>query len=253
MTRTPPGSAPDIGPLRHDRRVGRLRFVVTGGADMSVTTPDGPRARVAASLGIAAERLLLPRQVHSDTVLTVDDVGVDKTRVGASWTDGPPEADGLLISTPGTAVGVLAADCMPLLLGDPERGVAAAVHVGRRGLHLGIAAVAVARLAGAGATRLLAVVGPTVCGRCYEVPQQMHDEVVVDVPAATARTRSGTWSLDIPAGVREQLRAAAASAGVRVQVDDSWAGCTVEDPDSFSHRRDAPTGRHAALVMVEPL
>ena len=263
MTRTPPGSAPDTSLLRHDRRVGRLRLVVTGGADMSDNGSDGPRARLAAALGVAPERLLLPRQVHAATVLTVDgltDDGTATVTLGASggtdaasgWADGPPEADGLLVRGPGTAVGVLAADCMPLLLGDPERGLAAAVHVGRRGLHLGIAEVAVTRLVAAGATRLLAVVGPTVCGRCYEVPQELHDEVVADVPAATARTRAGTPSLDIPAGVRAQLHAAAARTGVPVEVDESWAGCTIEDPTSFSHRRDAPTGRHAAVVVVEP-
>lgn len=236
------GSGQAAGLLRHDRTVGRVRFAVTGGQDLAHAAPGatGTRARVAAAVG--ADRLLLPRQVHSDRVLEVTD----------PWPGDGPEADGLLVRAPGTAVGVLAADCMPLLLGDPDAGLAAAVHVGRRGLQLGIVGVAVALLADAGARSLLALPGPTVCGRCYEVPADMRDEVAAVVPGAAATTRQGTPSVDIPAGVRGQLVTAAAGHGLGLRVDDAWSGCTVEDPGSFSHRRDAPTGRHAGVVVVVP-
>ncbi len=238
----PPGGHAAVDPLRHERVLGRLRFALSGGRDLAPTAPgaDAARALVAGRLGVAVDRFLLPRQVHSDRVLAVD----------GAWDGDAPEADGLLVRRPGTAVGVLAADCMPLLLGDPAVGVAAAVHVGRAGLHLGIAGVAVAALAAAGATSLVAVVGPTVCGRCYEVPEEMRDRLASVVPAAAATTRAGTPSVDIPAGVRSQLAAASARTAVPVQVDEAWSTCTVEDPDSFSHRRDAPTGRHAAVVVV---
>lgn len=237
---SPPARGSGASPLRHDRTVGRVRFALTGGVDLSSASPGAEQARgdVARELGTAA--LLLPRQVHGDRVVHAPE----------GWRDGPPHADGVLVTAPGVAVGVLAADCMPLLLGDPEQGVAAAVHVGRQGLHAGIVAVAVEALAAAGAHGLLALPGPTVCGGCYEVPARMRDEVAADVPAAAATTRHGTPSLDIPAGVRDQLARAAGAYGIDVALDESWCRCTMEDPQWFSHRRDAPTGRHAALVTV---
>ncbi|MFC3690320.1 polyphenol oxidase family protein [Aquipuribacter hungaricus] len=236
--------APSGGVLRHDETTGRVRYAVTGGIDLGDGAPDGPAARAALAreLGVEPDRLLLPTQVHGADVLVVD----------GPWAGDVPQADGLVVTVPGAAAGVRAADCMPLLLGDGERGLAAAVHVGRAGLQGGIVGVAVDALARLGATSLLARLGPTVCGSCYEVPEQMRDEVAALVPAAAGTTRDGTPSVDIPAGVRVQLAAAASAAGVQVEIDDSWGGCTMEDPLSFSHRRDAPTGRHAGVVVVLP-
>jgi len=238
------GLAPSAGVLRHDVTTGRVRYVVTGHLDLGDTSPDSGQARgvLARVLGVAVDRLLLPRQVH----------GADVLVVAGPWPGEVPSADGLVVTAPGTAVGVRAADCMPLLLGDGRGGLAAAVHVGRAGLQADVVAVAVGRLARLGATSLLARFGPTVCGRCYEVPEAMRDEIALRVPAAAATSRDGTPSIDIPAGVRVQLSAAASACGVRVEIDDSWAGCTIEDPSAFSHRRDAPTGRHAGVVVVLP-
>lgn len=229
--------------LRHDETVGRVRFAVTAGLDLADSAADRVRAREQVAAAVGADHLVLPRQVHSDRVVVVD----------GPWADGPAEADALVVTVPATAVGVLAADCMPLLLGDPVHGLAAAVHVGRRGLHAGIAGAAVAALARLGATSLVARLGPTVCGACYEVPADMRDEVAAAVPAAAATTSRGTPSIDIVAGVLAQLAHAAEERGVPVEADASWAVCTVEDPRSFSHRRDAPTGRHAGLVVVTGL
>lgn len=237
-------TAPRGPVLRHDETTGRVRYVVTGGIDLGDTAPDaaGARHALAGALGVGADRLLLPRQVHGDEVLVVE----------GPWEGEVPQADGLVVSAPGTAAGVRAADCMPLLLGDGERGLAAAVHVGRAGLQADIVGVAVDQLARLGATSLLARLGPTVCGSCYEVPEAMREEVAAVVPAAAGTTWDGTPSVDIPAGVRVQLAAAASASGVAIEIDDAWAVCTIEDPGSFSHRRDAPTGRHAGLVVVLP-
>lgn len=232
--------APGPGVLRHDETVGRVRFAVTAGVDLAASAADHLPARAQVAAAVGAAHLVLPRQVHGDHVVLVD----------GPWSGEAPEADGLLVRTPGTAVGVLAADCMPLLLGDPVRGLAAAVHVGRRGLHADIAGAAVARLAALGATALVARLGPTVCGSCYEVPAEMRDEVASQVPDAAGTTRHGTPSIDIVAGVLAQLGRAGDEHGVVVEVDTSWAVCTVEDVRSFSHRRDAPTGRHAGVVVV---
>ncbi len=238
------GGVPVRSALRHDATEGRVRFAVTGGVDLGDDAPEAgsARLRLARELDVEADRLLLPRQVHSAGVLVVD----------GPWAGEVPEADGLVVTTAGSAAAVRAADCMPLLLGDGERGLAAAVHVGRRGLQADIVGVAVSELARLGATSVLARLGPTVCGSCYEVPEQMRDEVAALVPAAAGTTRDGTPSVDIPAGVRLQLAAAASVAQVEIHIDDSWAACTMEDPEWFSHRRSAPTGRHAGIVVILP-
>lgn len=230
-------------PVRHQVRIGPARLVVSGpGVDLVGPDATTNRAAVAAELGVAADHLVLARQVHGDRVLEVT----------GPWPGPAPDADALVTATPGVAVGVLAADCMPLLLADPAAGVVAAVHVGRGGLRLGIAVAALARMRALGATDVLAQVGPTVCGRCYEVPAVMRDEIAASWPDAGGTTRAGTPSVDIVAGVRSQLALAGTTSGVRVQVDETWAECTIEEPTLFSHRRDAPTGRHGGFAVLTP-
>ena len=90
--------------------------------------------------------------------------------------------------------------------------------------------------------RLTAWVGPHVCGRCYEVPQQLQDEVAAVEPASRATTSWGTPSLDVGAGVRAQLEREGAEA-----VDLSR--CTRESPDLFSYRREGKaSGRQAGII-----
>src|SRR5690606_19864956 len=120
------------------------------------------------------------------------------------------------------------------------------VHSGRRGLVGGVVQAALQAMVGLGARtdRLRAVVGPAVCGRCYEVPSELRDEVDACVPGTASRTSWGTPSLDLVAGVRALL----ASAGVRVEV---LGACTFTDPRWYSHRAagvpgsDRPVGRTA--------
>jgi len=222
-----------------DHREGGVRVDVAF-TDSSVDLQElGPRfavelPRVEEACGVRFARL---RQVHGDEVLTVE-------APAPAPQDDVPAADALVTTTRGTGLMIRVADCVPVLLADPEAGVVGAVHAGRAGLVLGIVDRAVERLRDAGATGLVAWVGPHVCGGCYEVPQEMRAEVSALVPAAYAETTWGTPALDIGAGVRAQL----AAAGVEV-VD--VGGCTREDPRLHSHRRDgAAAGRLAALVWM---
>ena len=139
---------------------------------------------------------------------------------------------------------VRAADCVPVLLADVERGVIAAVHSGRPGLVAGVVPAAVQRMLDLGAAEITAWIGPHVCGRCYEVPPTMQAEVAAVVPQARSTTSWGTPALDIGAGVRAQLEAA----GTAV-VDVS--ACTRETPALYSYRRDgAGAGRLAGLIRI---
>ena len=195
------------------------------------------RARLAAGIGLPAERLVWMEQVHSRTVAVVD----------GPREEALPVTDGVVTATPGLALVVLAADCTPVLLADEERGVVAAVHAGRVGARLGIVPAALEAMERAGARRgaVTALLGPAACGRCYEVPASIQRDVEAHLPGSATRTRSGTPGLDIRAGLRAQLLAAGV-AGVATD-----ARCTMEDRDLFSHRRGAPTGRLAGVIWTE--
>jgi YfiH family protein len=170
---------------------------------------------------------------------------------GVAVVEGPqagplPDTDAVVTATPGLVLCVLVADCVPVLLADHVTGVVAAVHAGREGVRRGVLPAALSAMAGLGARarHVSALLGPAVCGSCYEVPEQMQAEVARVAPAAAVRTRRGTPGLDLRAGLEEMLR----RAGVTEVVQDPR--CTVEDHTLFSHRRDGVTGRQAGIVWL---
>jgi polyphenol oxidase len=150
--------------------------------------------------------------------------------------------DALVTDQPGITLAVRAADCVPVLLADPAAGVIGACHCGRPGLLAGIVPATLAIMRELGATAVTAWLGPHVCGRCYEVPHAMQDEVAAVEPATRATTSWGSPSLDIGAGVRAQLE--------REDVEVvELSRCTLESPDLFSYRRDGPrSGRQAGVI-----
>lgn len=155
-----------------------------------------------------------------------------------------PEADALVTTRHGIGLMVRAADCVPVLLADPIAGVVGAVHAGRLGMTLGIVGRAVAQMRTLGADQLRGWIGPHVCGRCYEVPEAMRDEVAAVVPEARSETSWGTPALDLGAGVAAQLAAAGVSAR-------HVGHCTLEDERLHSYRRDGgEAGRLAGLVWL---
>jgi YfiH family protein len=194
------------------------------------------RSLVAAAAGLLPERVVWMRQVHGAAVTAV---------TGGSDSE-PADCDGVVTDRPGVGLGVLVADCVPILAGDAAAGVIAAVHAGRRGAAGGIAAVMLERMVALGASPgdMTVVLGPAICGACYEVPPAMRDEVAEKLPGSRSTTARGTPGLDLRAGLAAQLRAA----GVAQVVIDPR--CTYTDADLFSHRRDAPTGRFAGLIWM---
>jgi YfiH family protein len=194
------------------------------------------RSRVARELGVPEDRLVWMSQVHGTGVAVVEGPQA-----------GPlPDTDAVVTATPGLVLCVLVADCVPVLLADHATGVVAAVHAGREGVRRGVLPAALSAMAGLGARarHVSALLGPAVCGSCYEVPEQMQAEVARVAPAAAVRTRRGTPGLDLRAGLEEMLR----RAGVTEVVQDPR--CTVEDHTLFSHRRDGVTGRQAGIVWL---
>jgi polyphenol oxidase len=184
-------------------------------------------------------RLFFLRQVHSAAVVRA---AADSGDVGQP----APRADAVFTEAPGVALGVLVADCAPVLLAEPTAGLVGAAHAGRAGLAAGVVPALVTAMARAGGDpgRMRALIGPAICGQCYEVPAAMRDEVARSAPGSACTTRSGTPGIDLRAGLRAQL----AAAGVDEVADDQR--CTAESAELFSHRRDGKTGRFAGLIWL---
>ncbi len=175
------------------------------------------------------------RQVHGTDVVVVTEPG---EYAGT-------EADAAVTAVPGAVLAIHTADCAPVLfLSD---GVVGAAHVGWRGLVGGVIEATVDAMTAAGATTVLAAVGPHIQARCYEFGIDDLD-VVADRygPSVRATTAWGTPALDLRAGIR------AAIDGHRdVDLHRIEAGCTACEPDRlFSHRARTDRGRHAAVISM---
>lgn len=183
--------------------------------------------RVSATLD-GAGRLLLLHQVHGARV------------VEAPW-DEPPEADAALAASPGLLVGIQTADCLPLLLVDPIRGLAAAAHAGWRGTAKGIARETVAALVARGArpAELVAALGPGIGACCYEVGDDVRAAFGESAGAYFRPGPSGRAHLDVRAANRAQLLAA----GVRPEALHEVDECTRCRPELYhSYRREGRSG-----------
>jgi YfiH family protein len=169
-------------------------------------------------------------QVHGDEIVIVDSVSSNV-----------PTCDGLITTKPNLQLAVMVADCIPLLLISKE--AVGAIHVGRAGLVNQIALKAIDMMRSVGSQEIHAILGPSICGQCYEVPFEMQQDVMQAHPRAFATTRKGTPALDLP----QALIAVLISAGVSYEASTI---CTFEDEMYFSHRRQNPTGRFAGVVSL---
>ncbi|MFE2610493.1 peptidoglycan editing factor PgeF [Streptomyces mirabilis] len=203
--------------------------------------PDAVRTNrelAAKSLGLDPALVVWMNQVHGPDVAVVD----------GPWLSAEiPSVDAVVTARRGLALAVLTADCTPVLLADPVAGIAGAAHAGRPGMVAGVVPAAVRAMVELGAEpeRIVARTGPAVCGRCYEVPDEMRAEVAAIEPAAYAETSWGTPAVDVTAGVHAQLE--------RLGVCDRAQSpvCTLESDDHFSYRRDRTTGRLAGYVWLD--
>ena len=206
---------------------------LSAGVGDDLTAVESNRARVASAFGVSRDRLLFMNQCQGSDVVVVP----------GPWAGDPPVADGLITTSTDLALAVLVADCTPILMVDQVAGVAAAVHAGRPGMMSGIAHRAVDAMRDLGARSIRAAVGPSICGRCYEVPEALRAQAATISPGAAAVSWQGTPAMDVAAGVVEQLRARS----VAVQ----WiSGCSRESEELFSYRRARRTGRYAGVVRL---
>jgi YfiH family protein len=197
--------------------------------------------RLAAEAGRSAEHLVTVRQVHGDRVVRATPSVAQEA--DAVWTQ-----DGT-----GSWVGVVSADCVPVLLSTADGRTVAAVHSGWRGTALRVAARAVEALVrtGAQASGVCAVVGPCIQACCYEVGGELAERFRLEFGAEVVRDGGVRPHLDLSKAVRATLL----SAGLSPHNVELQPACTACDASRFySHRRDGGvTGRHLAFIAPAPL
>lgn len=221
-------------------------------ANMGLRNSDDParvrenRARAAAALGVPPDRLLTARQVHGTRCVIVD----------APFTaDAAPEADALFCAQPGIAIGVLSADCAPVLLADPRNRRVAAIHAGWRGLLAGVieATLEVFFARGSRPNDLYAAIGPCIGPGSYEVgPEFVEAFVARDRHAAAffCASEGQRPRFDLPGYTRARLVALGLpEAQVEALAYDTYR----EDALFFSHRRNAHAGEPRFGVQLSAI
>ena len=195
------------------------------GDDLEVVV--GNRALVSAKFGSTQYM----NQVHGNRVAIIEEV-----------TDEVPTADALVTGIPGITLAVMVADCIPLLL--KSKDAVAAVHVGRKGLLNRVAEKAIDVMREISDAQISAIIGPAICGKCYEVSPEIFSEVTASHPESASQTRSNTPSLDLVAALISDL------GKLGITEIDNQSRCTLEDKYLYSYRRDGATGRQAGLVWL---
>ncbi|MFD3190214.1 peptidoglycan editing factor PgeF [Sedimentitalea sp. HM32M-2] len=202
------------------------------------------RARVAEAMQVAPDRLVAVHQVHSPDVITVTEP-----------LTGKPVADALVTATPGLALSVLTADCQPVLFADAGAGVIGAAHAGWRGALDGVLEATLDAMESLGATRrnTVAVIGPSISQRAYEVGPEFLEDFLADDPDNARFFANGDGDrlqFDLPGYGLHRLR----SAGIG---QAEWTRhCTYSDPDRFysyrrsTHAKDADYGRLISVIRL---
>jgi polyphenol oxidase len=189
-------------------------------------------------LGVSADRFIKPKQVHGSEILLVDSV---------EYAGEDPEADGLMTQTPGLALGIMTADCVPVFYWDPEKKVAALAHAGWRGIHAGIVKKMPALFSKYNSARpelLKVALGPCIRRCCYEVGEEFK-LYFPDFFEPVAGLSKGY--VDLPGTVKNEL----ALAGVRSENIFDCEICTsCSNAAFFSARRDKSPERILSVIQI---
>ena len=234
-----PITSPSLDQIRHGffTKLGGVSEGIYSTLNCGPGSSDDPahvaqnRARVAAHFGREPSELLSPNQVHSADVLTVTEPFSDR-----------PKCDALVTRTPGLVLGVLSADCAPILFADPQNRVIAAAHSGWRGTIAGIGAATVDAMIAQGAdrTQIRAVVGPTISQVAYEVGPEFVEEFLDEDPSFSRYFSGGQGDrahFNLPVFLLDHLR----QTGIK---SAEWTGeCTFSEQERlFSYRRTTHAG-----------
>ncbi len=258
----------DARPLQ-GTQIGRLPFIrhgITrrvpglGAADGNISYSE-PRDPVSAwamrqfwcqTMGIDPRSLVTAHQVHGNAVGVVP--GRSAGTGSAPGTGLFGKFDSLVTSDPNVAVMMTHADCLAVVLCDPQTRSVGVVHAGWRGTVTDVSGAAVRAMIdsfGCGPEEILAFIGPGICRECYsvgdEVVEGWRDSMSMSGESALSRS-NGTWNFDLAEANRLQLRAA----GLRDDAIERSGVCTKCSGETwFSHRGQGPTtGRFASIIAV---
>ncbi len=243
-----------IAGLRHGffTRVGGVSSGVYGSLNAGPGSNDSPelvainRRRIAEQMGVAPTHLLSPYQIHSAAVVVVEDL----------FSGERPRADAIVTSTPGLAIGVVTADCGPLLFADVSAGVIGAAHAGWQGAVGGVIENTVAAMETLGAKRgnIIAVLGPTIRQLNYEVGADFETKLLVHDAKSAGFFVEGQAAdkrqFDLPGYIMMRLERAGVSG-----FDTGL--CTYAHNDRFfsyrrtTHRQEADYGRQMSAICLE--
>lgn len=203
------------------------------------------RRRIARSLGARADDVVTPYQVHSATAVAVD-------APFPADIEAKPRADAVVTATSGLPIGVVTADCGPVLFADPEAGVVGAAHAGWKGAVGGVVEETVAAMERLGSRRgsIRAALGPTISQAAYEVGPEFVERFETSERERyfVASANEGHGMFDLPRYILDRLE--------RLGVAATWTGhCTYADPSLFSYRRathrgEPSYGRQMSAIML---
>lgn len=216
-------------------------------ADLQASV-EGNRSTFARSFDLQPHQLLTVKQVHGKDLLVIDESNLDLTHFLTV------EVDAIVTDQPGIMIGVLVADCFPVLVWSREQGVVAAVHVGWRGAANGILRKTIETMRehfGCSVAELRAAIGPGIGAHKYEVDRPVRDAFRQGSgfwPEIAKEVRLGYWQLDLSLSCRLQLE----QVGLLTQNIDQAVECTCCHPESFfSYRRDkGETGRQLGFIKL---
>lgn len=215
------------------------------GSDDNKETVIKNRALAASHLNVSSSHLITPYQIHSPNAILVNE----------PITGEKPKADAVVTNTPGLMVGVLTADCGPVLFADKEAGVIAAAHAGWNGATSGILENTVEKMETLGATknRIVAVLGPTISQDNYEVgpefAENLHSLDKNNDEYLISSVNKSHYMFDLPQYIIGRLS--------KIDVQASWTGqCTyLEENQLFSyrrttHRKEPDYGRQLSAIKI---
>ena len=207
------------------------------------------RALAARTIGVEPDRLVGLMQVH----------GADVVRVTRPWTPGDgPRADAMVTNSPGVALGIITADCAPILLADAGSGVTGAAHAGWRGAAAGVVEATVAAMVrlGADPASIVAAIGPCIGQESYEVGADLRDAVVehraADASFFVPGGREAHWQFDLAGYCSARLADAGIGCVTVIEADTA-----AEEARFFSYRRrtlggGGPIGHQISIISLDP-
>ena len=186
--------------------------------------------------------LAMVRQVHSPDVVAAT----------GEWGEDPPEADALVTATRGLALGIVTADCAPVLLADRQANVIGAAHAGWRGALGGVIENTVAAMEKLGARRdaIVAAIGPCIAPESYEVGEDFHRQFKEIDALFFAPGRPGHWQFDLPSYVLSRLREAGVGAAEWIGRDTYGDAAAFHSYRRATHRGEPTGGRQISLIAL---